>query len=382
MVLPEEAIGALKGSASAYVSELTGYIEAFRNKSISIEKQMARDKVASAESLDATNVIKSKIDDYVRQLFDGAEHVPSIQQKIESLLASANTNAARIDELHSTLLVGTPQTKSTHELVRAAEVEVVATQKKTLALLDSADDKVNQLANFHEKIFGKKDEETGKTSGGLAFELEARTAALLDLEHDQKIKHQAMFDRIETLLPGATSAGLATAYKTLKLSFDNPIVLYTRLFYGSLGVLVLAALVMAVNGITLSPTISIFFVEVPEWDVIFKAMLYKSPFIAPVIWLALFSSARRSQYERLQQEYAHKEALASSYESYKKQLQDLKGDSEELQRELISKAIDCIAYNASTTLDGKHGDKLPSHQLLEKLSPDELKKLKELVTAK
>ncbi len=374
MVLPEEAVSALKGSASAYVSELTSYIEAFKNKSISIEEQMARDKVASAENLDATKVIKSKIDDYVRQLFEGEEQTPSIQQEIERLLASANTNASRIDELHSTLIVGTPQAKSTHELVKAAEIDVVATQEKTSALLDAAQDKVKQLAIFHEKIFGKKDEETGKTSSGLEFELDARTAALRDLELEQKIKHQAMFDRIEKLLPGATSAGLATAYENLKHSFDKPIVLYTKFFYGSLGILVFAALVMAVKHVTFMPIFSIDFVEVPEWDVIFKAMLYKSPFIAPVIWLALFSSARRSQYERLQQEYAHKEALARSYESYKKQLQDLKGDSEDLQRELISKAIDCIAYNASKTLDGKHGDKFLSHQLLEKFNLDDYKK--------
>lgn len=77
----------------------------------------------------------------------------------------------------------------------------------------------------------------------------------------------------------------------------------------------------------------------------------------------------------MQQEYAHKEALASSYESYKKQLQDLQGDSEALQRELIAKAIDCVAYNASATLDGKHEEKLPSRQLLEMLNLDELKKL-------
>ena len=134
---------------------------------------------------------------------------------------------------------------------------------------------------------------------------------------------------------------------------------------------------MAVRHIAFFPVFSIDFVEVPEWDVILRALIYKVPFVAPVVWLAIFSSTRRSQYERLQQEYAHKEALSSSYESYKKQLQDLKGDSEELQRELIAKAIDCVAYNASATLDGKHGDKTPLHQLFEKLNLDEVQKILE-----
>lgn len=42
------------------------------------------------------------------------------------------------------------------------------------------------------------------------------------------------------------------------------------------------------------------------------------------------------------------------------------------------KAVDAIAYNAATTLDGKHGDKLPTHQVIDKFL-DDLSKVKELV---
>jgi hypothetical protein len=171
---------------------------------------------------------------------------------------------------------------------------------------------------------------------------------------------------------------LLRAQASQESPLDNPIKNYTQLFYGSLALLVLAALVMATDKISIYPYISVEFIKITEWDTILKAILYKSPFVAPVVWLALFSSKRRSQYERLQQEYAHKEAIARSYESYKKQLQQLKTDSEELQRELLAKAIDAIAYNASITLDGKHDDKLPLLQLLEKLAPDDIKKLLKL----
>lgn len=375
MVLPEAAVKALKRSASSYVSELGNYLDAFRDKAVSVNEQLTLAKETSVSSLSDIESSKSSIQEYARQLFEGTDQTPSIQNEIEGLLTVANANTKQISDLQSVLLIGTPQVQSTQAKVKAAEAEIVATRDKTLTLLDSVQGEVRQLAAFHDKIFGKKDEVSGKANGGLEFELDIRTAALKTLEDEQKIKHEALFLRIESLLPGATSAGLATAYKSLKDSFEKPIARYTKLFYGSLGVLVLAALVMAVNHVTLGPVFSIYFVEVPEWDVILKALIYKAPFIAPVVWLAMFSSTRRSQYERLQQEYAHKEALASSYESYKKQLQDLKGDSEALQRELITKAIDCVAYNASTTLDGKHEDKSPSSQLFEMLSLDELKKL-------
>ena len=119
-----------------------------------------------------------------------------------------------------------------------------------------------------------------------------------------------------------------------------------------------------------------------DWHEMLKTLLVRAPVVIPVVWFAVFSATRRSQYERLQQEYAHKEALASSYEGYKKQLQDLKGDAEDLQKELIAKSINAIAYNASTTLDGKHTEKPPIFQMLEKLNADDIKKMIDVVRQK
>ncbi|MNE80241.1 hypothetical protein D3C80_1767900 [compost metagenome] len=109
-----------------------------------------------------------------------------------------------------------------------------------------------------------------------------------------------------------------------------------------------------------------------------RTLLTRLPIVLPVVWVAIFSATRRSQYERLQQEYAHKEAFASSYESYKKQLEALQVDEDVLQKELIAKAIDAIAFNASNTLDGKHTEKPPVYQLLEKISIEDLKKILDL----
>lgn len=186
---------------------------------------------------------------------------------------------------------------------------------------------------------------------------------------------------MEALLPGASSAGLASAYKALKDRFEEPIKNYTRGFYGSLAVLFLGGLVLVSESVSLSP-LSLKFVNASDWEAMLRTLLTRIPIIVPIVWVAIFSATRRSQYERLQQEYAHKEALASSYESYKKQLQDLGVGTEELQKELIAKAIDAVAYNASTTLDGKHTEKPPALQIVEKLNADEIKKLLDLLRPK
>jgi len=59
---------------------------------------------------------------------------------------------------------------------------------------------------------------------------------------------------------------------------------------------------------------------------------------------------------------------------------------EPLQRELISKAIEAIAYNASQTLDGKHRDKMPLEHALDVLTSEKgqsiLERLRKLLPFK
>ena len=375
-VLPKDAIRALQNSAKSYASELEGYVNAFRTKSDLTIKALEENAEHSSSLLSNSQSQAKEIDALKKHLIVDTDETNSIETEINIVHRAINEKAKEIDALHAKLLTGE---NSTNAIVAGAENIIFDSKNKIEGWINTVSGQVKQLATFHIKIFGEKDNETGVATSGLQHELDLRTSQLTQFEKDQITKHQLLFNKIEALLPGATSAGLASSYKDLKDKFTNPIKLYTRAFYGSLLLLVVAAIVMSIQKISLTPDFFIQFVEVKEWDYILKALLYKIPFIAPVLWLAVFSSTRRSQYERLQQEYAHKEALATSYESYKKQIQDLKGESDELQKELISKAISAIAYNASVTLDGKHEDKLPVQQFFEKFSLDDIKKLSELI---
>lgn len=378
LILPEEVIRALQNSARSYVTEVEKYVEAFRDKSTVIVKQLEDNKKLSTSCLSRTESNGTKIDKFVEHLFVGTEEIAPVEKAIEDTKRDIDIKAGEISALHTTLLVGDASTKT---VVAAAEKEIGERRDEIVELLEAVDSEVKQLDAFHTKIFGEKNDSTGEPVSGLKYELDQRMAQLSAFESAQNNKHSALFQKIESLLPGATSAGLASAYGALREKFSKPIARYTWLFYGSLSVLILAAIFISVRHLTIYPTVSVDFVEVAEWDYVLRALLYKTPFIAPVIWLAIFSTTRRSQYERLQQEYAHKEALATSYDSYKKQIQELKGESEDLQKQLISKAIEAIAYNASVTLDGKHEDKLPVQHLLEKLSLDDAKKLLEMLKA-
>lgn len=320
---------------------------------------------------------RNRIDDLVTWAMDGSDEAPSVKQRIDLALEQIASQADKIKEFYVALLAVEGGEGSIEAKVKKGAIEAAANQEASRSALSAMREKISDLEAFLLKVFGDPDQNPdsdAKHRGGLKAEIDDRLQQLSNAELAQKEKHAALTREIEALLPGATSAGLATAYNNMKTSFDTPIKLYTGFFYGSLGLLILAAILISVQSFSLNP-FSIVLIEVKEWDSVLKALMLKAPFVAPVIWLAIFSSRRRSQYERLQQEYAHKEAFAKSYESYRKQLQALREDTEALQRELIAKAIDAISFNPSMTLDGKHEGKPPFMEAISKMGADEFLEL-------
>lgn len=234
LVVPDKAVSALKKSAGTYVSELVKHVEAFRVKSASTVEDINKNKASSDAGVTAIAESRNKVNDWLKALFEGEGETPAIKLSIEQLLQKATEQQGQINKLHAEIFVSTPETKSIQERVKIAIAEITDAQTNMSGMRKTSEDQHKQLAQFYEKIFGVKDG-AGKLAGGLQQELDNRLTQLTTFEGEQKVRHDALFLKIETLLPGAASAGLATAYKTLKASFDDPIKTYTRYFYGSLG---------------------------------------------------------------------------------------------------------------------------------------------------
>ena len=250
-----------------------------------------------------------------------------------------------------------PSIKSEIEKAKELILEELGTvQKETIGLKD-----------FYEKIFGAKIEEGEKADereGGLKQEIDDRQKHLNDYGNEQEVVIKNLKEKIERLLPGATSAGLASAFMKLKDESKTAAGWYTFFFCCSLLILSIISSIAVIPELCyVSPEIfgacgdgdkSTLF----EWA---RGMLAKSLFVVPALWFAIFTSKRRSEHQRLQQEYAHKEAVSRSFEGYKTQIKELEKELQDgtLLPELLKTAIKAIDYNASTTLGGKHGDKPP-----------------------
>jgi hypothetical protein len=371
-VLPPKILRPLRASVKAMKSETDLFISDLRAEGTDIIGYLRVMRAEGESHATKFKEIYETITAFEKETFVGQEGQLSTEEVIRTARKLAEKQKSEIEAFHSEVISDPNSLK-----VQLDRFEVARQLKEDAfdELYRRNTEKSDKLTEFYSKIFGSKNQDTMETSGGLENELNSRLAQLESVESQQKLKYDLLFQKIESLLPGANSAGLASAYGKLANKFTGPIENYTRVFYISLALLLLIAFMTSTDSIGIYPKAFISFIKPGDWDVALRALLNKLPFVAPLVWLAMFSSSRRSQYERLQQEYSHKEALARSYESYKKELSNLDGDSQEMLKALIGKAIDTIAHNASTTLDGKHVEPSPATKILETIKKEEVEKL-------
>lgn len=175
---------------------------------------------------------------------------------------------------------------------------------------------------------------------------------------------EILLNQIEGLLPGATSAGLATAYNDRRVKAEKSARFYSNAFFAGIVVLAVSAAATVTQTFILWPfTWELIRIENPKEYL--NKILFKLPLVIPVLWATLTVSKRRSEMQRLAEEYAHKEALAKSYEGFKQQIMNLGKEDDALLRNLLEVVLKAIASNAAITLDGRHGEKMPVQEVIE-----------------
>lgn len=249
--------------------------------------------------------------------------------------------------------------------VNWSKSEVETAKNELLELKKETESEIEYLREFYVKVHGQEKED-GSFVGGLAEDLRSRQKSLDAFKDKQEERYTALNEQIESLLPGATSAGLASAYHKLKVGCLQPMTTFTRLFVWSLIALIAGALFILTESFSFSP-FSWQTVAIGDWQSIFASMISRLPLVAPIVWLAVFAAKRRSEYQRLYAEYAHKEAMANSYQGFKKQLEELDGADGAMLKELIQKVMEAYAYNASQTLGKRHSASTPNGEVKDAL---------------
>lgn len=197
--------------------------------------------------------------------------------------------------------------------------------------------KINELNKFYEKIFGNGNENNKTIS--LKDDLEKRLIQLKEVEEDAK-----------KVINLASDAGLAGGFvEKAKEAKKNKII--------SVIILSLALCAMffynkdIFNGIPKNQE------AINNYIIIWN--LLKLLINAPLLWLAIVANINLNKYSRLEQDYAHKEALAKSYERYKNEISKLSSEDEQvenLKQELIKINLEAFKLNPADNMDKAKSD--------------------------
>lgn len=303
---------------------------------------------------------KDNINGFYNLIFHDDDNKKSIKSQLEDIKVDFENSLA---ELNKKISEEIHNIEENDRYINSTKSEL-STEVKNI--IENSNGIVSQLTDFYDKIFGFLQED-GKRSGGLKQEIDVQRKNLNELknkkeeEFAQVIKkstseYDSLKSNIEKLLPGATSAGLASAFSDAKKSYKLKIIIFTVLFYvsifalGGFGVWWISGFMN--TGSDLSLTIA-------TTGQLINSFLYKLPVLIPLVWLATFSAKRRNEYTRLQEEYEHKWALTSSYLGFKKQIDEMETDDNQLTQLLLKTAIETIGFNPSVTLSSKHDEKTP-----------------------
>ncbi len=314
----------------------------------------------------------NKIRDYPHFPLEKKILISNIQKQVKDIDSYLDNKAKVIFESYPMSLMGNKEdinefidscriNSSTLQVYIEKEPHNIST-KSLEEILSS----LNQMTELVYKINSENINEESYNKIRIKNEIEEKIKELDDLKNNQLTTFETLNDEIKGLLENATNIGLASAYKTQKESYEKTIKNNTYIFYIVMIAITIFSGLSIIKSFSFSPFAFnlVTFSNLTELGI---HLIHKLPILLPAIWLAIFSSIRRSEAERLKQEYAHKEANTKSYHSFKEQIDNLNSKHrEELLEKLLDSIIVTVSKNASETLDKKHEDKMPVIELSEK----------------
>lgn len=163
--------------------------------------------------------------------------------------------------------------------------------------------------------------------------------------------------KIEGLLPNATSAGLASAFRNQKGRFLKPQRNWLITFVVAI-VLLLAAGIVGLPG--LWPGTSATGQE--SWDSILLHLVTRLPLVAPLVWLAIYAGRHYTLALRVEEEYAFKEAVSTAFEGYKREMAGISSSGDGSLPPIVTlceNVLRALAQRPGRIYEGHHEDITP-----------------------
>lgn len=301
------------------------------------------------EKKECENLYREKnevLDEFIKKINSASfyKKIKKIDEFHEKLLEDESTfeeKKRKIDQYYEELLNGSEQEKSIKIQIENEREEILRKVKEIEEKIENSSTKQDELNEFYIKIFGTKNK-NNELEGGLEQQIDTDRKNIETYKTEQETIIEAIKEKIESLLPNATSVGLAKAFGDETRKLKKSVRWWTAGF-----IIPLIALIFFnfyLEGISLTP--------IEGW-------VFRISTSGVLVWLAYFSGVRRSETNRFYHEYLHKEVIANSFSSYKKQIEELNETDKSLLSELLKRTVEDITKNPSTVLDKSHNASLP-----------------------
>lgn len=353
-------------SATALAATLAGFIESSKvSAATSLESQTAIAAILTEAQTKLTDIAtaathalaaKTQITDEQAVIATKSEHIQNAQTHADEVRAN----------LDRTLTEVTQQATVSEGLKLRAQS---ATDDATTLLTEIRTTKGSVDADATSVTESRKiAEESAVQAKKLADKsvtVEERIAKYEQRLADLDTQSTDRLDKIENLLRGATSAGLAHAFDDRRKTFLKPHGIWQWVFISSLALLV----VLAFHGLW-----AVYHVDkAPEWDELLRMWLSRIPLVGALVWLAMHASRESALAKRLEEDYGYKAAVATCFEGFRKEMStidnDVKSDS----------ALGKLCANTLTTMATPPGRIYDKHALA--VTPvDELKHVTTIVS--
>jgi len=292
-------------------------------------------------------------DGLLQRLGDELRAAQADRKKLADALTAAEAERAQIGELNAAAKAALEQAEAAQKEAQAtkAQATTAATQaQKSAATTKQHEDSITATSatiqtalgtvNANATTIGEQRtqvEQDAKTTARLAKKAEAVEAKVKEYEDgfdERSSRVDALADRVESLLPGATSAGLAESFLKSRDSKTRPRMWWLGLFLAS----------MALLGWSLFWTLPWLTPAEPTSGIKWMYLLGRVPLVAifgTVAWVALVYFRIES---RMQDDYRHKQNLAASYDGFRKLMSEEKEtpDGSPASYDLAKKTLDAI----------------------------------------
>jgi chromosome segregation ATPase len=285
----DDAVAKAKAAADSIQSDLQGKVSAVG--------EIAALAAAAKTTITADQAVIAAKSDHIQK---AQEHADGVRTSLDRELTAAKQQKTDAEALKGVTQAASNAATEALTAIRGTKTSADGESTAIATARKSADASAEQLKGLAA---------TAKVVEEKIAAYEAKLAELT-LHSDAKLKE------IESLLPGATSTGLAHAFNERRISFLKPSQNWQRIFVVS----ILA--IVALTGWTLYHTLKTG-IPTMTYDELLRMWLSRLPVMAALVWLALHSSHESALAKRLEEDYGYKAAVATSFLGFHRQMSEV-----------------------------------------------------------